>query len=151
MPTPLVVPDASVLLKWVLPSENEPDVDKALLLRGAIVADIVRAIVPPLWLYEVGNTIARRFPAHAAPWLTAMIKFGLEEAAPSASWLAAALELTRTHRVTFYDAAYHALALTRKGVFVTADARYADQMARDGSVVALSNWMPPVMPSLSRR
>ena len=151
MPAPLVVPDASVLLKWVLPSEDEPDADKALLLRGAILADVVRVIVPPLWLYEVGNTIARRFPAHATAWLTAMIKFGLEEAAPSASWLATALELTRTHRVTFSDAAYHALAISRKGVFVTADVRYADRMAMDRSVVALSDWMPPAMPSLSRR
>lgn len=93
--------------------------NQALLLRGAILADVVRVIVPPLWLYEVGNTIARRFPAHATAWLTAMIKFGLEEAAPSASWLASALELTRTHRVTFHAAADHALAISRKGVFVT--------------------------------
>ena len=79
MPAPLVVPDASVLLKWVLPSDDEPDVDKALLLRAAILNDAVRAIVPPLWLYEVGNTVARRFPAHASAWLTSLIKFGLTE------------------------------------------------------------------------
>lgn len=30
--------------------------------------------------------------------------------------LAAALELTRTYEVPFYDAAYHALAITRKEV-----------------------------------
>ena len=62
MPIPLVVPDASVLLKWVLPSDDEPDADKALLLRAAIVNEAVRALLPALWLYEVGNTIARRFP-----------------------------------------------------------------------------------------
>lgn len=142
-PSPLVVPDASVLLKWVLPSEDEPNVDRALLLRRAIMDEAVRAMVPPLWFYEVGNTIARRFPAHASAWLTALMKFGLEEAVPSASWLATALELTRTYRVTFYDAAYHALAISRKGVFVTADVRYADQMAKDGTVIALGDWTPP--------
>ena len=151
MPAPLVVPDASVLLKWVLPSEDEPEVDKALLLRRAIMDDAVRAMVPPLWLFEVGNSIARRFPAQASVWLTALMKFGLEEAPPSASWLATALELTRTHRVTFYDAAYHALAISRKGVFVTADVRYADQMAKDGSVVALGEWKPPAGLPSSRR
>jgi hypothetical protein len=31
MSVPVVVPDASVLLKWVLPSEDEPDADKALM------------------------------------------------------------------------------------------------------------------------
>ena len=77
MAVPLVVPDASVLLKWVLPSEDEPDADKALQLRAAIVADTVHAIVPPLWIYEVGNTVARRFPVHAQTWLSALLRFGL--------------------------------------------------------------------------
>ena len=48
MPTPLVVPDASVLLKWVLPSDEEPHADRALLLRTAIVEETVRALVPGL-------------------------------------------------------------------------------------------------------
>jgi hypothetical protein len=101
-------------------------------------------ILPQLWLHEVGNTIARRFPAHASAWLTALMKFGLTEAVPSQVWLAAALELTRTYAVSFYDAAYHALAITSRGVFVTADVRYANRMARDRAVVALSDWKPPV-------
>jgi len=50
MPIPLVVPDASVLLKWVLPSDDEPDADKALVLRAAIVDEAVRALLPALWL-----------------------------------------------------------------------------------------------------
>jgi hypothetical protein len=49
MPVPLVVPDASVLLKWVLPSEDEPDADKALLLRAAIQDEAVHALLPALW------------------------------------------------------------------------------------------------------
>jgi predicted nucleic acid-binding protein len=144
MPAPLVVPDASVLLKWILPSDDEQDVDQALLLRAAIMNDAVRAIVPALWLYEVSNTVARRFPAHACAWLTSLMKFGLTEAAPSAAWLAAAFELTRTYEVPFYDAAYHALAITRKGVFITADVRYVNRMTEKGTVVALSEWKAPV-------
>ena len=83
MQTPLVVPDASVLLKWVLPSDDEPDADKALLLRAAILDEAVHALLPALWLYEVGNTVARRFPTHASGWLSALMKFGLKEAPPS--------------------------------------------------------------------
>jgi len=78
----------------VLPSDDEPDADKALLLRAAIVDEAVRALLPALWLYEVGNTIARRFPTHASDWLSALMKFGLEEAPPSHPWLAKAVELT---------------------------------------------------------
>ncbi len=151
MAAQLVVSAASVLLKWVLPSDDEPDVNEALLLRAAILNDAVRAIVPALWLYEVSNTVARRFPAHASAWLTALVKFGLTEAVPSDAWLTAALELTRAYEISFYDAAYHALAITRKGVFVTADVRYVNRMAGEGAVVALSEWKAPVSPSSSRR
>lgn len=142
MPIPVVVPDASVLLKWVLPSDDEPDADKALELRAAILDDAVHAILPPLWIYEVGNTVARRFPAQAESWLSALLKFGLEEVPPSKAWLTKALELTSRHQISFYDAAYHALALVHKGLFVTADVRYAHRAAESGSVIALSEWTP---------
>ena len=152
MPIPLVVPDASVLLKWVLPSDDEPDADKALLLRAAIVDEAVRALLPALWLYEVGNTIARRFPTHASDWLSALMKFGLEEAAPSHPWLAKTVELTRRFDVSFYDAAYHALALLHNGLFVTADTPYVNRVSEPGSVIALSEWQPPrTRPSHPRR
>jgi predicted nucleic acid-binding protein len=151
MPIPLVVPAASVLLKWVLPSDDEPDRDKALLLRAAIQDETVHALLPALWLYEVGNTIARRFPMHASGWLSALMKFGLEEASPSQPWLAKTLELTRRYEVSFYDAAYHALALIHKGLFVTADSRYVNRVTEPGSVIALSEWQPPLTPPPRRR
>jgi predicted nucleic acid-binding protein len=139
----IVVPDASVILKWALPSDDEPDADKALLIRNAIRDDLVRAVVPSLWVYEVGNTIARRFPEEAGTWLSALLKFGLEEAPTSPRWLAQALELTQRYEVTFYDAAYHATALVQDGVFVTADARYVSRASAHGAVISLSEWMPP--------
>ena len=45
MVTLVVVPDASVILKWVLPPATEPDVRRALALRDAIAAGNVRAFV----------------------------------------------------------------------------------------------------------
>lgn len=151
MPVPLVVPDASVLLKWVLPCDAEPDADKALLLRAAIQDEVVDALLPGLWLYEVGNTIARRFPMHASSWLSALMKFGLEEASPSQVWLAKTLELTQRYEVSFYDAAYHALAVIHKGMFVTADSRYVNRVREAGSIIALSEWRPPLKSPPGRR
>ena len=49
MPLPIVVPDASVILKWVLRSDSEPDSDRALHLRTAIAEERVHALVPSLW------------------------------------------------------------------------------------------------------
>lgn len=147
----VVVPDASVILKWALPAGVEPDADRAILLRDAIRDDCARAIVPGLWLYEVGNTIVRRFPKDAATWLTALVKFGLEEAPISQRWLTQILELTDCYPVSFYDAAYHATALVHGGVFVTADVRYAGHARPHGGVVTLDDWTPPRRTGSRRR
>lgn len=146
MAVPIVIPDASVLLKWVLPSEEEPHADNALLMRTAILDSTIYALVPPLWIYEVGNTVARRFPQQARAWLSALMKFAIEEVPASKPWLAKALELTQKHDVTFYDASYHALAIVNGGCFVTADTRYVTKTTSSGSVIALSDWRPPEEP-----
>ena len=139
----IVVPDASVILKWALPSDVEPDADRTILIRKAILDDVVRAMVPGLWIYEVGNTIARRFPNDATAWLSALVKFGLEEAPVTQQWLTQVLQLTACYPVSFYDAAYHATALVHGGTFVTADERYVGHALPHGSVMTLNEWEPP--------
>jgi predicted nucleic acid-binding protein len=143
MPLPVVVPDASVLLKWVLPPADEPNADRALHLRSAILHERIQALVPSLWFYEVGNTVARRFPKQATQWLMSMMKFGLEEAPLSERWLTTALGLTARCGSSFYDAAYHAVALVHGGVYITADSRYALLAQKEGAVVLISEWQPP--------
>lgn len=136
----VVVPDASVLLKWVLPGPAEVDVDHALRLRDAALRGDITLKVPVLWLFEVGNTLARRFPDQARDMLNTFIAFDLEESEPSQHWLDQVLTLTRDYRVTFYDAAYHALAIIQNGVFVTADADYVRKAGMAGAVILLRNW-----------
>ena len=51
----IVTPDASVLLKWVLPGDDEQDGGAALSLRDEAVAGAVELVVPQLWLYEGGQ------------------------------------------------------------------------------------------------
>jgi predicted nucleic acid-binding protein len=139
----VVVPDASVILKWALPSDGEPEFGKALVLRNAIRDELVRALVPSLWLFEVGNTIARRFPQHAEDWLAALVKMGLEEAPMSSQLLGQVLELTERYEVSFYDAAYHATAVVYRGTFVTADDRYFGRVKAHGAITTIGNWKPP--------
>ncbi len=143
MPASLLVADGSVLLEWVLPADDGPDADQALLLREAILNEAVQGLVPASWLYEIGNTVARRFPSHAMSWLPALIKFGLMESMPSQRWLAKVLELTRRYEVSFCEAAYHAVALVHGGVFVTADAQCVHRAREAGSVISLRDWQPP--------
>lgn len=135
----LVVPDASVLLKWVLKSDDEPDGDRALQLKAAWLADACHVLVPSLWLYEVGNVVGLKQPDDAVALMTAMAALGLPEAAPSV-FMAGALRLMKDRRVTFYDAAYHATALAEDGVFVTADAAYLRKARAEGGVMHLADW-----------
>lgn len=58
----LAIPDASTLLKWVLPPENEEYVERALALAQAFNAGRIRVLVPSLWIYEVGNVLALKHP-----------------------------------------------------------------------------------------
>lgn len=140
MASALVIPDASVILKWVLPPADEADVAHALALRDAIGAGDVQALVPELWLYEVGNALARRLPNHAGRLLASLLRFNLSNAPPSRRWLAQVLDLTNRYGVTFYDAAYHAHAILEHGVFVTADDRYFGLAGEAGSIARLTEW-----------
>ncbi len=135
----IVVPDASVLLKWVL-HENEPHLDQALALRALICQRHVRALVPPLWYFEVGNTLARRVPALAADVLSALRDMQLEERMHDTSTEAPALQLVKDYGVTFYDASYHALAIVSGGTFVTSDARYIERARGAGHLSHLMDW-----------
>jgi hypothetical protein len=47
---PVVVPDASVLLKWALDTTDEEDRQRALQLREDWLADRCRIVVPLLWV-----------------------------------------------------------------------------------------------------
>lgn len=137
----VVVPDASVILKWVLPDPTgEQDVGSALHLRDSAVNGKISIKVPSLWLYEVGNTLTRRFADRAQDLLDALVAFDLDESGMHSEWLDQTITLTRRYNVTFYDAVYHALALVEKGVFVTADAKYVRKAGKAGAVVALKEW-----------
>jgi predicted nucleic acid-binding protein len=88
----------------------------------------------------VGNTLARRFPDQAGEMLASLVDFGLTEALLDARWRTRTVALAVTYEVAFYDAAYHAVALSRGGVFVTADERYVRRAASAGRVSSLRDW-----------
>ncbi len=64
MGLPVIVPDASVLVKWALESTDESDRESALAIREAWLSGKCEIIVPSLWVYEVGNV--RRIKGAAA-------------------------------------------------------------------------------------
>jgi predicted nucleic acid-binding protein len=138
----VVVPDASVLLKWILRSDDEPDRGRALELKTAWLEDACDLVVPSLWIFEIGNVLGLKHPATAASLLQAMIDLGIREEAPH-GYIAAVVKLMRDYKVTFYDAAYHALAIHHRGTMLTADRAYVKKAARAGHVKLLNDWRAP--------
>jgi predicted nucleic acid-binding protein len=142
MPGPLLVPDASVLLKWVLRSDDEDDRDRALALKAAWLAGSCQVVVPTLWAFEVGNVLGVKHAATADQLLSAMIDLRMPEESPAA-YTTEIFRLMGDYGVTCYDAAYHALAIARDGTMLTADRRYARKAGRAGRVTLLDDWVAP--------
>jgi predicted nucleic acid-binding protein len=137
----LIVPDASVLLKWTLRAAAEEHRERALILQRSWLSGTHDLVVPTLWVYEVGNVLAVKQPGQVEALLESMMELRLPEV-PPVDYLKDILQLIRRFRVTFYDAAYHALALARGGLMLTADRRYVDRAGAAGRVQLLDDWEP---------
>ncbi len=135
---PILVPDASVILKWVLKTD-EDHTDKALALLSSWVAGESEILLPSLWVYEVGNIVGRKSVEKSGEIMTLLLEYRFPEAKIDAAHIDACLDLMRRHAVTFYDAAYHAVALKSGGTFVTADEAYVRRTGKSGHVVSLKD------------
>lgn len=140
----VVVPDASVILKWVLQPEDEPDVPRALRLLGEYRARRLEIRVPSLWRYEVGNILGLKYPELAAEAMETLLAVGIAEEFLDRDYGLAVLQFMRAIKgVSFYDASYHVLALRLGGTCITADRDYARKTRRKNHIVLLSQWVPP--------
>lgn len=142
MAIPVVVPDASVILKWVLREPDEEARDPALRLRDSWLDGALDLVVPSLWIFEVGNVLGLKQPRLANALLQTIAELTLPEE-PATAYTADIFRLMHEHRVTFYDAAYHALAIVRQGTLLTADRRYVSRCRSAGHVTLIADWEPP--------
>ena len=140
----IVVPDASVLLKWVLERDSEPDHRQAIQLQQALLDEVVEIRLPTLWRYEVGNVLGLKKPTAATELMSALLAYEFEEVPLRTEYNLAVLEhMHEVRHVTFYDSAYHVLALHTKGLYLTADRAYVKRAKRKGHLALLSEWKGP--------
>lgn len=135
--------DASVILKWFLARDEEPDWPAAEALAGALRQDSVRLVQPPHWLAEVMAVIVRRRLRAADAALKALVGLdvpvlGTEEVYRKASRLA---EDTGAH---LFDTLYHAVALLMPScTLLTADRKYLNLAGNFGRIKTLKNFRAP--------
>lgn len=139
MAIPRYVVDASVVLKWLLPVEQEQHWSQACQVQEALIAGDIAIMLPALWRFEVGNTLCRLVPVQAQALLVFCMELGMQDL-QNDDWMLEAVRLATTYPVTFYDASYHAVAKTVGGLLVTADQRYIDKVLPEGNVMHIKDW-----------
>jgi predicted nucleic acid-binding protein len=124
---PTVVCDASVALKW-FHEQGEDEVDAARALVAAFVVRRIDLLLIDLTPYEVGNALVRG--VEIAPAAVATVLEALGEittpVTPTSAERALAAQLASTHRLTYYDAAYAAVAQHRQAALATMDRALLD-------------------------
>lgn len=122
---PLLVVDASVVLKWL---RDETDADWA---RALVRQPGTRLLAPELLLSEAANVLWRiqrrgeATPEHVAGLLTDLMSYPLAIEAMPRAVHGHALRLAMTMAHPAYDCLYLALALDRDAALATADLRFA--------------------------
>lgn len=131
--------DASVILKWVLGDDREPNQSKALGLLNAWVEGRTELLAPSLWEYEVGNFLGRQFPGRAFEMMQMLGNLKFSSIPLTESMHSLCFQWMAQYGVTFYDASYLALAEETESVMVTADVKFAAKMNHPESVRLLKD------------
>lgn len=136
-----VVLDASVVLKWVLPSRFEESHSReALDILHCIQMDQLDALQPPHWLAEAGAVLARLAPERSEEAIGLLYSFEFPATVDLAVYRRAA-QIAASLREHVFDTLYHAVALQQpNAVLVTADERYYRKAAGLGRVVRLQEF-----------
>lgn len=146
-----LVVDASVAVKWVLPDPAiESDTDRAAALLNAFRENRLELIQPPHWLAEVAAVISRLRPevADEAADLLDALELSVEA---DAEIYKRASRIARQFDHHLFDTLYHALALERDAVLVTADDRYLRKAGALGGIVSLGDWIAPTAAADDKR
>lgn len=83
-------------------------------------------------------------PRMAAELMSALLAYEFDEVPLRREYALDVLaHMQQVQGVTFYDSAYHVLALRMKGVYLTADASYLKRAKGKGHVEILDEWQGP--------
>lgn len=128
--------DNSVCIKSVYDEEGSKTVSNILYLKNSYKISL---LMPELFCYEFCATLSRKIGPEAAR--IALRKFTgrqvtLVKMEPEIVRIATGL-IEKYPEVTFYDAAYHAVAKYHHVLFITADKKYYDKVKHEGNIAML--------------
>lgn len=134
----IYVVDNSVILKPILNEEGAEKVKKLFLLKNKFKISI---FVPDIFCYEFFNKLIKTLGAK----VSFKAFYGFLERQVSImplqdDLIMLANKLVEKYpKISFYDAAYHALAKAYNAELITADERYYNQTKKEGNIKLLKN------------
>jgi predicted nucleic acid-binding protein len=130
--------DASVLIKWAVPENNEKDTGKAIKLLIAFQRGDIGVVQPVHWLCEVAAVLCRiskPTAGHKVDLLRALEIPVLDT--PAVFQTACDLAIRLEHHL--FDTLYHAVALQTGAMLITADAHYYRKAKDQGHIELLTD------------
>ena len=129
-----LVLDASVAIKWAMPSAREPLTNESVQLLKRYADAEVEFLVPDVFWAEVGNVLwkgtrQRRWRQAEAEAVAADMRARDFATVSSLSLMPEALRIAFAYDRSIYDSLYVALAVQSKAELITADERLANALA----------------------
>lgn len=139
----IFVPDASVLIKWVL--DESEDKKQALQLQRDFLKQTIDCLVPSHCFFEIANILGRHRQDVGLSFLSYLMVAEITECPLTIDGGSLAFGLMKKYKeISFYDAAYHALAIKEGATFITADEKYVRKTQKEGHILLLKNYPIPL-------
>lgn len=126
-----VVLDSSVVLKWILPSD-EPFRAESLRIRNDLEAGKIGVLTPDLLLYEIGNRLRldrqlldrEKRRVIDILWMLPFFLMPLRR-----KLIRQTLSIAQRHQITYYDALFVSIAYSAKTTLYTADEKLLQKVS----------------------
>lgn len=135
------VVDTSVLIKWL--GEKTENSEEAMKVKEDFIDGNIGVSVPALVYWELGSFLGRKFdPINATAAFSQFKNYRFPAYLLSLDLSLLAFKIVkRCKGATFYDASYHALALDKGALFLTADKKYYEKAKSFGHIKLLKDYM----------
>ncbi len=135
-----LVLDLSVLIKWF--ALEDSDLDLALSIEADFLAGKYQILMPLFYTWELNNYLSRNFDSETAASFYSHFKsykFHYYDLNLKTTKLAFEM-IEKFSKISFYDASYHALAISENATFVTCDKKYYEKTKKMGHIVLLKDF-----------
>ncbi len=135
-----LVLDLSVLIKWF--ALEDDDLDAARLIESDFRAGKYEILMPIFYIWELNNYLSRNFDSMTATSFYSHFKsYSFTNFDLNLKISKIAFKITeKFSKISFYDASYHALAISEHATFVTCDKKYYEKTKKLGHIALLSEF-----------